>query len=55
MSRWDFGSDKRLARAVIVDEYGPDAVDVLEYLARTSRADDGRRVTGPTASEVFDQ
>jgi hypothetical protein len=35
--------DERLACAMIVDEYG--AVDLREYLKRTSRADDGRWVT----------
>jgi hypothetical protein len=41
MSKWsrDDGG-RRLARACIVAEYGD--VGVLEYLQRTSRADDGR-------------
>lgn len=47
MSRYDFGSDVQLARAQIVDEFGDADVDLLEYLARQSRADDGRRVTHP--------
>jgi hypothetical protein len=40
MPRHDDVSDRRLARALITDEYGAVAWD--EYLRRTSRADDGR-------------
>ena len=45
MGRYDFGSDSQLARAQIVDQYGPEDVDLLEWIARQSPADDGRRVT----------
>lgn len=30
---------KRVRRALIVQAYGPDGVDALDYLAHTSRAD----------------
>lgn len=44
MGRYDWGSDEQLAQAMVVDAFGPEDVDLLEYLARQSPADDGRRV-----------
>jgi len=41
MSKWSGTPRGRIDRAFIVDEFGE--VSALEYLARTSRADDGRR------------
>lgn len=37
MSRWGDVHDRRLWRALVVQEYGD--ADALEYLAHTSRAD----------------
>lgn len=46
MTRYDDDLDTRLAQACIVDEYGADGIDIREWMARTSRADDGRRPSG---------
>lgn len=39
MSKWSpdvEASEKRIARALIVAEFGPEGVDALDYLAKTS-------------------
>ena len=42
MSKWTRDSDefeRRIARALVVQEFGDGDIDALEYLGRTSRAD----------------
>lgn len=44
-SRTGEQSRTRIARALIVQEFGPDDVDALDYLGQTSRADTEARTT----------
>jgi hypothetical protein len=39
MSRYGLDDDTKVWEAVVVQEWGPDDVDVLSYLAHESRAD----------------
>jgi hypothetical protein len=40
MSRYDRDDlDRDIARGLVVQEFGPDGVDLLDWLAHTSRAD----------------
>jgi hypothetical protein len=45
MSRYSHADERDLYRGLVVQEFGRGGVDVLEYLARRSPADDGRRVS----------
>lgn len=42
MSSHHRDDDTHIWQALVVQEFGDDDVDALDYLAETSRADDGR-------------
>jgi len=49
MGRYDHADERDIWRALVVQKYGPDEVDALDYLAAQSRADDGRDPVGRSA------
>lgn len=40
MSKWSDTDERRIWRSLVVQEFGD--IDALDYLQRSSRADDGR-------------